>query len=831
MDDKLSLLICGTQVSNSGFQELVRVGSTPVKKDYEYDNQFSTSDYYIECVHSKDFISYSMCLNLKKVKSADIPREGRLSIVVTIDRKARLDEGRSPFDLLMAVWEKFRTECMTHGYDGKYVFKSGKYSPETFEALLKNCPTKPYSGKYVEMPGSEPACLVLPSEIQLGQLLNDTQYSELSAYSSLRVAPKGNAQRPISLEIPRTPRFSVFVNGNKRGEISPNDRFRQTINPPEPQFEKETVLDFTLAELRQNKFIPGCKCSVDESREEIRCSVSFAAKCFRRKIRFEFDGVANDAMAVAELSQFVLKKNTGGLASSAKNITKDSNNELFVDFYGREVVDSWQCVYLGEKYKAPEYIHNPDISKLEAIDTIILSHKSIIRGFRIENLPNELMSSVMSVSCELNYRGKHEKNFDVAKGCCCTFDDVFNEITKESVKQVVVRFNGYEPLVISAASLRPDGEWLGVDAGGLRKKTPPVDNNRQEVQNPEQRCLLIKGIDRVDSKFGRIKITVSFTLLGKSDFCEDIRYIYGGEYSSPKDLRIVLPPKADLQKVVLSSENMLDKRFGQGQINHKDNEYWFSLPDLKPCTTWDKFRRWADRHQLFEKTMILIIGLALGVAGCYFISNFVEIKTDSKASGRTEEPPTMSTEQFFAASGGVEANQGGQSIDTTQQVKSTPKPADTPTEFPEVQQQVTRYYEKMKTANVRFDEANAIYKYVTDEKTNNAPNISKIRLMAKCYKEAAVEIDKIKNKDTKDTTAVIRRIFQDARTRNIKSDMTKFREQIQTLFLRPTDNPSQYDDYYFAVYYDFIEKPIADAQSFNDLIKMRLQWYEHKQPK
>lgn len=838
MDDRLSLLICGTQVSSDGFQELVHIGLTPKKDDVDegYDKQFSASECYVECKHCREFIRYSMVLNPGKVRSADSPRDGRLSIVVTIVRNVRLDGGRSPFDLLMAIWEKFRTECMTLGYNGKYMFNPGKYSQEAFDYILKNYPTIPYPGKYVEMVGVEPACLVLPSEVMMGQLLNDTQYSELSAYSCLRVATKGIVLRPISLEIPRKQRFSVFVNGNKRGEVSPNDRFKLTVNPAEPQFYKETVLDFSLAELRQKKIVSGCNYSVDESREEIRCSVSFAPKCFRRKIRFEIDGVANDAMPAAEVSQFVLKKKTDGSASSVKKITKDANNELFVEFCGREVADSWQCVYSGKKYKAPEYIHNSDTSTLEAIDTIRLSREPVIRGFRIENLPNELQKSKVSIICELNYQQPCKKTFDLAHERCCSFGDVFNDISRESVRRAVITFDGYEPLTVLAASLRPDGEWLGIDAGGLRKKTQPVENNRPEVQNPKQRCLLIEEIDRVDSKCGSIEVSVYFKLHGKT--CSNVRYL-------PEDansLRIDLPSQADPQKVLFRSEKIENCKVEQ--INLTDNTYRISVPNFQPCSRWRRFQKIADRLQLFEKTMIFIIGLALGVAGCYFISNFVEIKTDSKAS-ELIDPPATPTEQSPCPQGlvGDPANNGGQAAGKAQ--VETPQSEQTRAQScpPGVQKEIDNYFEKMKKAEVSLDEVDAISVYVNSEQSKNAKNINDVKLMAECYKLAAPIVIKIRDRQIKsadDAKAEFNAVNTKASKykKNGTIDILyNFRNSIQTLYLPTAQNANAY---HRAVYgnSDSVDvlasdtpSPIKDVTSFKELLEAKKKFDEQMNKK
>lgn len=838
MDDKLSLLICGTQVSSDGFQELVHIGFTPKKDDVDegYDKQFSASECYVECKHCREFIRYSMVLNPGKVRSADSPRDGRLSIVVTIFRNVRLDGGRSPFDLLMAIWEKFRTECMTLGYNGKYMFNPGKYSQEAFDYILKNYPTIPYPGKYVEMVGVEPACLVLPSEYMIGQLFNDTQYSELSAYSCLRVATKGIVLRPISLEIPRKQRFSVFVNGNKRGEVSPNDRFKLTVNPAEPQFDKETVLDFSLAELRQKKIVSGCNYSVDESREEIRCSVSFAPKCFRRKIRFEIDGVANDAMPAAEVSQFVLKKKTDGSASSVKNIAKDANNELFVEFYRREVADSWQCVYLGKEYKTPEYIHNSDTSMLEAIDTIRLSRKPVIRGFRIENLPNELQKSKVSIICELNYQQPCKKTFDLAHEQCCPFDNVFNDISRESIKQVVVMFNGYESLPVSATSLRLDGEWLCIDARGLRKKIQPVGNNRSELQNPEQKCLLIKRLDRVDFQCGCVEVTVYFKLYGKT--CSNVRYL-------PEDansLQIDLPLQADPQKVLFRSEGIKDCEVEQ--INRTNNTYWISVPSFHGYSHWDSFRKWADRHQLFEKTMIFIIALVLGIAGCYFISNFVEINPDSKAPELITKPPVSPTGQSSAPQDRVEepANNGGQSagavasssVPISENLQSCPD---------EVQKQIGIYYQSMVDADVCFDDVDKIYNYVNSVQAKNAKNIDKVKLMAECYKLAVPIVIKIRDRQIKsanDAKAKFK-LVNDKASKYKKKDtidiLYNFRNSIQTLYLPSAKNANAY---YSEVYgnADNLDalasdtpSPIKNAASFKELLDAKKKFDEQMNKK
>lgn len=737
MENKLSLLICGTQISGSGIQKLVSVGSLPLE-DKQFPSCYQSAEYYVECRHCADYIRYSLYINPNKVRSFDVPRDGRLSLTVAIDKNFRISGGKNPFGLLLEIWNKFREEFMktvspVPGASWRYVFKDVRIPNQAFDSLLADCKLVSYDGRYVMMNGTEPADLVLPSESMIGQLLADTQYHELSQYSCLRVATNGSVQNSLSLEIPRRPRYDVIVNGIKRGTICGDEPFSQTIVASNPAFQDAMTLKFTLSELLPKGQCKGGSWEIDERNECVRFDVTFSPKIFRRRIQFYLDGVlVDEERAKGKCQMFELYAKTNGGVFPVKDLSADEKG-VYVEFKGRELIYDWQVRYKGEsKQISIDYNHDRDSYRIEDMDSIY-------------------------------------------------------------VKKLELRPTPHDPDPVPVPAPLPEKEG---------------------------RCLLLRGIDRLNRRLGRVTVTVEYTINGGDNRNRIVRFI--SPFSGFSELNIPLEAMAEVRRVRFSSDLIEDKEVAESGILFKGGCYILEMPYLIEGSFWTKFRKKAEGIQLFEKVMIFIIGLALGIGGFYLVNHFCAEPESPKAtesgSGLSdgsggdgedgsciegESDPCAGVDDAHSSSGGATAS--GNTLSA-------------------VSNKVRDYISRMKEADIYFNEVDSICNFSKSAEAKNEKDIDNLKKWAELYKSAKDVIVQIKTGSIRREDAVRSLDKINKSAQSLGNELKPFRASIQALLIR--DGHKEDDDEYLKYIYNDPNSSTVTSKwdKFSVLVTSRDSW-------
>ena len=108
----IALRISGTKQRQAGFAPLVSAGVLAGNEGENMDRVLlvpETPAFLVK--HAEDYILY--LLIDRRVKSFDADAPGVLSIALTIGSAVQLADGKSPYTLLMEVYDTFRTLYMT----------------------------------------------------------------------------------------------------------------------------------------------------------------------------------------------------------------------------------------------------------------------------------------------------------------------------------------------------------------------------------------------------------------------------------------------------------------------------------------------------------------------------------------------------------------------------------------------------------------------------------------------------------------------------------------------------------------------------------------------
>lgn len=249
--NSIALRIAGTKQRQAGFAPLATVGVLAGNEGANMDRVLMVPEkpsFLIK--HTEDYILYM--LMDRRVKSFDADASGVLSIALTIGRAVCLSGGKSPYDLLMEVYDTFRTRYMVPVSDGRDAFQNVDIDSEVFREIVGRYPLEACERPYVRMnPGTLSGIVCVPRE-QLSDFFRDTQYPEFASYRDIEIGSECLAMVSPGLDqlrIPRPVSYRVHVNGRPTGQSLnlPSDVCRASA-PSSPMEEYEPV-DFTLGEL------------------------------------------------------------------------------------------------------------------------------------------------------------------------------------------------------------------------------------------------------------------------------------------------------------------------------------------------------------------------------------------------------------------------------------------------------------------------------------------------------------------------------------------------------------------------------------------------------
>ena len=260
----IALRISGTKQRQAGFAPLVSAGVLAGNEGENMDRVLlvtETPAFLIK--HAEDYILY--LLVDRRVKSFDADAPGVLSIALTIGSAVQLADGKSPYTLLMEVYDTFRTMCMTPMSDGRNQFQNKDADSDVFREILGRYPLEDRRTRYVPMAATKESCVLNVPREKMEDFFRDSQYQEFASYGSVEVGSLTHIEDPQfvgleSLVIPRPIAYQVSVNGERAGRslVRPEEEFYAAL--PDRDLDSWEPVRFTLGEVLE---APGQKLEKD----------------------------------------------------------------------------------------------------------------------------------------------------------------------------------------------------------------------------------------------------------------------------------------------------------------------------------------------------------------------------------------------------------------------------------------------------------------------------------------------------------------------------------------------------------------------------------------
>ncbi|SPY34980.1 Zinc finger, C2H2 type [Porphyromonas cangingivalis] len=284
--NQISLKVCGNPDANSGFQPMVIFNSPSIEiKDTVYAG-FDANSYFFTIKIEKNQVVYKLIKN--NVSSLGASRQGCLVIGIAIPKGYKLDNGISPYDVLMELKNGFLALCMTckDAVTEKYEFSSNRVQPNILDSIAGKFTLISAHMPYRTMSANAPIAYVTATEDKIKQLMNDVQYPAFSKFSEIVVAEsvQSTSYYPITnITIPRMPEYSIYDDGVLQTTIVTDPKQLLTFNGKgNPKFYENDSLMFTLEELLNGENVPNV--SIDRANESINVSTKALQKPLIRKI-------------------------------------------------------------------------------------------------------------------------------------------------------------------------------------------------------------------------------------------------------------------------------------------------------------------------------------------------------------------------------------------------------------------------------------------------------------------------------------------------------------------------------------------------------------------
>lgn len=630
MANEITLLIYGTQESNTGLSELLIVGNSPLeKRDIAYPSRFSTSNFCIYVQHTQDYIKYILLCNPQQVRSTGASRAGRLAFAVTIKRGYKLADGATPYDLLLSVRNEFMKLNMTYSTDGIYTFNPGMYDPVPFRRLIASYQVVE-SPRYIQMDGSLERYLVIPDESKIKALLRDTHYNKFAENSCICIALSGTDTDAIDFEIPRMPVYTVMVNGKREGTIRGAETFSRKILSQSLVL-VDTNLSFTLDQLKAQSSLDNSiyDCIIDDANEEIRLGVKFRNKEFKRVIEFNFGKIPAQTINAIKDSFRLVAKSSEEKIIKLDLVLEGNVYRAYTSFMGADVERVWMLE--GDRTKCLYDFTMPKSYDLDA--TFKVAVKGKLAGICVDKVPEDIIESYksnkkLSIALKLNYSptytyglvlSKEKSNRLVVSTSNLTID------SESDVDKLEIIGDGYNFEKPKNTTL--NNGWLIFDMPSRIK--PAVTSGSKGVgpasvppENTTVKKLDIKGINQdvtIDLKFegstnGELRIIRSFK--GKD---------------TPYDGTVELPSNAQLKSV-----EFISRGYYSYPVTANKKVTSLSMPKLTPYSPADKTLRIIKRFHIVQYLFVFVLAFVLGYCTNILWDKFAKSGEQSNQHEQTE---------------------------------------------------------------------------------------------------------------------------------------------------------------------------------------------------
>ena len=425
MIDNIAILITGNPVSSSGVRSIGGIGTGLTVIDPKWPSM-AQGNLALIITDKGQSSNYCLMFPSRLISSSGANREGVLNIQLQMPHGKMLAdaEGKmvSPFTLMEEVFNHYKQHHLTQypGVEGWNFAKDWEMTQAEFDSLLapytlidRVLPTRHLSG-------TGEAFIAMSPE-KMSQFTLDYAYPELVDYGKVILSTVGSTNPPelTRLEIPRRPRFEIYVNGKKQdGLVREGDEaFSMKIEPPYTYQKPAAItVDFEKA-VAEGK--------VDRVNERINYTVKFEDKEQNYKIKIilkGLEGESNRDKVMNELLKAVYLENRAAEGyQPAEKIWPNGrlSNPLEFTLKGKQIEDTWELKW----DKLPENVYKDEVKSLDNGFEVTFSYKKPQsnngRKREEQNRADELKPTVQKKEVKVipvYITAKDPKDVDLAKG-------------------------------------------------------------------------------------------------------------------------------------------------------------------------------------------------------------------------------------------------------------------------------------------------------------------------------------------------------------------------------------------------------------------------------
>ena len=425
MIDNIAILITGNPVSSSGVRSIGGIGTGLTVIDPKWPSM-AQGNLALIITDKGQSSNYCLIFPSRLISSSGANREGVLNIQLQLPHGKMLAdaEGKmvSPFTLMEEVFNHYKQHHLTQypGVEGWNFANDWEMTQAEFDSLLapytlidRVLPTRHLSG-------TGEAFIAMSLE-KMSQFTLDYAYPELVDYGKVILSTVGSTNPPelTRLEIPRRPRFEIYVNGKKQdGLVREGDEaFSMKIEPPYTYQKPAAItVDFEKA-VAEGK--------VDRVNERINYTVKFEDKEQNYKIKIilkGLEGESNRDKVMNELLKAVYLENRAAEGyQPAEKIWPNGrlSNPLEFTLKGKQIEDTWELKW----DKLPENVYKDEVKSLDNGFEVTFSYKKPQsnngRKRDEQNRADELKPTVQKKEVKVipvYITARDPKDVDLAKG-------------------------------------------------------------------------------------------------------------------------------------------------------------------------------------------------------------------------------------------------------------------------------------------------------------------------------------------------------------------------------------------------------------------------------
>lgn len=326
----ISLKVCGNPSSNAGFVPITMFNSPNFVIEDNVPGGFSNNAYFFSVSITNAQTVYKLYQN--NVKSFGAAREGTLIFGIGIAKGFHLANGVSPMDVLLALKDRFLSNCMTliNSTTGQYEFKENVDAEDALNDVAMQYPLEMMAGIHRAMTSGAPIAYFTATEEQTRMFMNDVQYEDFHPYSEVVVAQECTSQTDCVLlsgiEIPRKKNYRIIMEGQVRGVVN---NLQQPINcssNKNVEYYENGSVSFTIEDLLRGETFNGV--TLDVVNECVLIQPNKLAKAKTLSMTVSFLNKEHGEYFTNELQLLTLK--VGG------NV-KTINSDLTFDLVGDEI--------------------------------------------------------------------------------------------------------------------------------------------------------------------------------------------------------------------------------------------------------------------------------------------------------------------------------------------------------------------------------------------------------------------------------------------------------------------------------------------------------------